>query len=233
MAPLAADKDSTGQRDQVRAFRSPAAWVILLVVIAAGLAADLYSKSWAFRSVTNQPIVLDRQRLLAEPDYDPIQWHETKRAAVWGILDLKLVLNPGAVFGVGANQRWFFIVFTFLAISAGLIGFGRYTTRSSRLAHLAIGLVLAGGLGNLYDRMTFGRVRDFLHMFQDHYLPNGWTWPGTNNPELFPWVFNVADVLLLLGMILLMIHISRVEKRRKYDQVEAPGADAAALTSES
>ena len=215
-----------------RACRSPAAWLTLLIVFALGLGADLYSKAWSFRTVAGQPVVLDRDRLLADPGHNPVDWRAAGRPLLPGdLLRLKLVLNPGAVFGIGAHQRWFFIVFTIVALAAGLLVFGRFTTSRSRLAHVAIALVLAGGLGNLYDRIAFGRVRDFIQALPGRRLPFGWTWPGTHNWELFPWVFNVADVLLLAGMILLMIHINRLEKRRRREMPRPAGEGAAADTA--
>ena len=194
-----------------RAFRAPSAWLTLICVFAIGLGADLFSKSWSFRHVAGAPVVLDRERLLSEPGYDPIRWHPRKAVLPGRLMDFKLVLNPGAVFGIGANQRLFFIAFTVAALGAGLLVFGRFTTARDRAAHVALGLILAGGLGNLYDRLVFGRVRDFIQVLPGRRLPNGWTWPGSDNPEMFPWVFNVADVLLLVGMIVLMVHINRRE----------------------
>jgi len=162
--------------------------------------------------VAGDRVELNRERLLAEPSFNPIPWgHEGRDILPWDLLELRLVLNPGAVFGIGPDKRVFFIAFTLLALGGGLFVFGRYTTVRHRLAHFAIGMILAGGLGNLYDRLAIGRVRDFLHMLPGWHLPFGWAWPG-NNPEVFPWVFNVADVMLLLGMLLLMIHINRTEE---------------------
>ena len=104
-----------------RAYRSPTAWLTLLCLFAVGLSADLYSKAWSFRTVAGQPVVLDRNELLANPDHNPVDWRQPGRPLLpWGLLRLKLVLNPGAVFGIGAHQRWFFIVFTIAALAAGL-----------------------------------------------------------------------------------------------------------------
>jgi signal peptidase II len=204
-----------GAPDRPRAWRSPGAWLILLVVLGLGFAIDLQTKAWSFRNVASAPVALDREQLLSDPAHDPIGFHRSMAILPGGMLELKLVLNPGAVFGIGSSHRWFFIVFTVVAIAAGILVFGRYTEAGNHLAHIAIGLVLAGGLGNLYDRIVFGRVRDFIQVLAGRRLPFGWTWPGTNNPEMFPWVFNIADVLLLVGMIALMMHVNRVEKGRK------------------
>ena len=97
-------------------------------------------------------------------------------------------------------------MFTIIALLiAGWI-VAKNTTKGSTIAQIGLGLVLGGGLGNLYDRIFIGRVRDFMHMFPDRHLP--FSWPGGSN-EWFPWIFNVGDVLLLTGMGLLMIYYWR------------------------
>jgi signal peptidase II len=211
---MTARATGSAHRDRC-AWRSPVAWIVLLVVAVLGLGIDLAGKSWSYRVVPDEPVTLDRARLLADPNYDPLRWHPSMEIVPNGWIDLKLVLNPGAVFGIGANQRWFFIVFTALALATAVFVFAKHTTTSMRLSHVGIGLVLAGGLGNLFDRVFIGRVRDFIHLLPDRRLPFDWRWPGTNNPELMPWVFNLADVMLLLGMLLLLYHLRRRDRRRR------------------
>lgn len=203
-----------GPTAEPRACRSLRAWLTLMLVLTLGLTIDLSTKYWTFATVAGQPVVLDRQALLADVDYSPIPLHHGRPALPWGLLDLQLVINRGAVFGLGENQRWFFILFTVVALGAGLIVFGRMTAARNNLAHMAIGLILAGGVGNLYDRIVYGVVRDFLHMLPDYHLPFGWRW-GSGSPEIFPWVFNLADVMLLTGMGLLLVHMHRTDKLRK------------------
>ncbi len=203
---------STAPMAAVSAYRSIRAWLVLLTVLTVGLALDLGLKRWSFETIANQPVVLDRHELLNNP-YWRIPRHEPL-TVVPRVLELHLVENRGAVFGIGADQRIFFIVFTIGALIAATMVFARWTTSDSRTAHVALGLVLAGGVGNLYDRVLYSVVRDFVHLFPGWTLPFGWQWGGHSN-EIFPWVFNVADVMLLTGMGLLMLHMNRRDRRRR------------------
>ena len=214
-----------------RAWKSVTAWVTLLVVLVSGLTLDLWSKSYTFEHVGPYPVELDRDELLANPEVNPIPWHEPKDI-VPGWLDFRLVINRGAVFGIGRDKRVFFIVFTVVAITVGFLLFARWTLARNHLAHVAIGLIMAGGLGNLWDRFIFGVVRDFLHLFPGKHLPGDLKWPG-GSPEIFPWVFNVADMMLLCGMIMLMIHINRQENKRKPETEEEEGKEANGAHSNS
>lgn len=199
---------------------SAVCWMVLLIVVCLGLAVDLASKQAAFAMIGNEPVVLDRAVILADP-----QWHppaDAHRTAVPNLLDLHLVLNRGAVFGIGPGQRAFFVVFTLLAVGVGVYAFAFRTRVGDWMAHLAIGCILAGAGGNLFDRIMFGAVRDFLKIFPDVHLPLGWSWPGGNS-EIFPWVFNIADVLLLTGIGLLMIRMNaRPAPARSHGAEPAP-----------
>ncbi len=224
MGHLMGGAGEAAPKPTVRAFGSPTAWATLLGVLALGLCLDLGAKRWSFEVVAGTPVVLDRQAILANPLWNPIPPHPGVHALGANLLDFRLVINRGAVFGVASNQRFFFIAFTVAAVGAGLLVFARWTSGRSHLAHVAIGLILAGGIGNLYDRIRFAVVRDFLHLLPEYKLPFGWNWPG-GSTEVFPWVFNTADVMLLLGMGSLMLHINRVERRRKVAERAAAGAE--------
>ena len=186
------------------AWRSPRAWAILLIVTITGFTVDLLTKAWAFQEIAGNPVIVEREQLLSNPNWTPIPMHEGVVAIPGRLLNFRLVLNDGAVFGIGSQKRLFFIFFTLIALAIAAWIFGRHTTKNNTVAHIAIGLILGGGLGNLYDRIFIGRVRDFMHLFPDRHLPFELSWPGSNS-ELFPWIFNTGDVLLLTGMGLLMI----------------------------
>ncbi len=184
-------------------WKSPRAWLLLLTVLIVGFSVDLMTKVYAFEHVAPVPVVLDRHHLLANTAWTPVPPHNGVVAIPGRLLSFRLVLNDGAVFGIGSQKRGFFIVFTIIALLiAGWI-FAKNTTKNSTIAHIGLGLILGGGLGNLYDRIFIGRVRDFMHMFPDRHLP--FSWPGGSD-EWFPWIFNVGDVLLLTGMALLMMY---------------------------
>lgn len=176
------------------------AWGVLVGTIVASLVIDLASKYVAFREVAAAPVVVDRASVLAvTPElYRIVPMHEPVRV-VPKLLDFTLVLNPGAVFGMGAGKRWFFVVFTLVAIVVGLLAFAKWTTRRQWHLHVALGLILGGGLGNLYDRVVYACVRDFLHPLPGVKLPFGWSWPWGGR-EVWPYVSNLADLFLIIGV---------------------------------
>ncbi|MFO0831285.1 MAG: signal peptidase II [Phycisphaerales bacterium] len=202
-APQQKEATPPGVTPQLPTFFSGRAWATLIISMLISVAADLATKAWAFRTLGPTPVHIDRTEVLAAnnqlwtlvPDHPP-------RTVIPQVLDLKLVLNPGAVFGIGAGKRWFFVIFTVVAIAVGLWMFATWTRARDRLSHAAIGLILGGGLGNLYDRLLFACVRDFIHPLPDVRLPFGWAWPWGGR-DIWPYVSNVADALLIAGVLIL------------------------------
>ncbi|MCA9312408.1 MAG: signal peptidase II [Phycisphaerales bacterium] len=185
--------------------------MFFLLSVVVGLVLDLGTKVIAFREVGPHPVDVDRAEALAImagggnlqqliPPADPV-------TVVPHLLEFQLVLNAGAVFGTGSGQRWFFISFTIFALAFALLFFARWTQRGDRMAHLAIALVISGGIGNLYDRLVFGCVRDFIHPLPGVHLPFGLSWPNSGTTEMWPYVSNVADAFLLIGIGVLMIRL--------------------------
>lgn len=193
-------------------WRSARAWTVLLTVLVAGLVIDLWSKYAAFEHIADVPVEVRRDEVMATeqlgrliPPHDPV-------VVIPSVLEFTLVLNPGAVFGLGAGKRMLFIVFTGIAVVMGLWMFAKWTTRRDWLAHASLGLLLSGGLGNLYDRVKFACVRDFIHPL-----------PGVRvaGREIWPYVSNIADAFLIVGIIGLMWHLWRADAGDK----QAPAAD--------
>lgn len=146
-----------------------------------------------------------------------------------GVLELTWTRNHGAVFGIGQGKVPFFIAITFAAL--GLIGYLFWRSRyREHLLHITLTLILAGALGNLYDRIAYGYVRDMLHMFPTAHLPFGWTWPNGSR-GLYPWVFNLADVYLTTGIVLFAIRSLFVKSEDEHNPETNRPESANARTS--
>jgi lipoprotein signal peptidase len=67
---------------------------------------------------------------------------------------------------------------------------------------------MAGVIGNMYDRTRFGFVRDMIYALPDKRWFGTWTLFGYPGPErfVFPWIFNVADSLLCVGVGFMLIY---------------------------
>jgi signal peptidase II len=106
-----------------------------------------------------------------------------------GPVDLRLVWNQGISFGLFrydlAWTRWALAAFA-LAVAAGLAFWARRADRP--LTGLAVGLIIGGAVGNLIDRVHFGAVADFIDATRLY----------------FPWVFNIADSAISVGIALLI-----------------------------
>ncbi len=180
----------------ITAGKKPSLIVMFIAVTLAMLGLDLALKWYAFQHVADTPVVLsDESPYFGVPHHDPT-------VLIPNILNLQLTANEGAIFGIGKGSRWVFIVVSLFA--TGFVGrvFWKSDARM-KLFHISLALILAGALGNLYDRMVYAVVRDMLHLFPNWELPFGLTWPGGAR-GLYPWIFNLADVSLLLGVILVV-----------------------------
>lgn len=106
---------------------------------------------------------------------------------VFSWFNLTLQYNTGAAFSflseAGGWQRYFFSIVA-LVISAVLVGWLYVMPRQQRLLALALGLILGGALGNVWDRLVLGHVVDFISV---HY-----------GGRYFP-AFNLADSAITLG----------------------------------
>ncbi len=125
--------------------------------------------------------------------------------------------NTGAAFGILTGQRWFFIVIT-IVIVAGLVWYIRNTmARGLRLAPLAFSLVLGGAIGNFIDRLLTGEVVDFFKFrFQ-------FDWFGSPIDYTFP-IFNVADMMIVIGVSLAMIHVWQDKQETTRQDAKEQGA---------
>lgn len=115
------------------------------------------------------------------------------------VLRLSFVLNDGVSFGLFSGGAWRWILSLFSIGVAGVLAV--WATRTDRrLLITAIGFVMGGALGNVIDRIRFGGVVDFIDLSGTH---------------VFPWIFNVADSAISIGVVLLIIDMLRQERAAK------------------
>jgi signal peptidase II len=193
----------------------------LIITTVVGLIADLWTKALAFERVAGFPVIVERDHVLQVPDLGVLIPPHEPVTVMSSVLEFTLVLNPGAVFGIGAGKRWFFVIFTVIACVVALALFVKWTRAKDWVAHMGFGLIISGGLGNLYDRLLFACVRDFIHPLPGVQLPFGLSWPG-GNTEVWPYVSNVADAFLIVGIVMLMYHAWRMPDPSKQIAPDAP-----------
>lgn len=129
-------------------------------LVAAVLAADRATKLWAMRDLRlNGPV------------------------PVLPFFELAYVENTGAAFGLGRGANAFFVVVSSVLIVV-LLRFLRKWPKDDPWLQWGGMLVLAGAVGNLYDRLAYRYVVDFLYLHH---------WP----------VFNVADSCITVGAVML------------------------------
>lgn len=142
-----------------------AARLACLVLAAVVVVIDLVTKNWAVAALAGAP---------------PIE--------LTSFLRLVYVENSGVAFGLfadgGAFARWFLVGMT-LVISVVILGFLWHA--ASRWEMTAAALMLGGALGNIYDRVRYGYVVDFIDAYwREHHFP----------------AFNVADASVCAGAFL-------------------------------
>lgn len=134
-----------------------------------------------------------------------------------GFVPLTLAYNRGAAFGIslGDDSRWFFIPITILALILLLVLL-KQAARRDWLRLVSISMVVAGALGNLYDRVRWDRgVVDFI---------------GPIDLGIMDWpIFNVADMSITCGAVLLAISFWEEERRERAEAVDREEGEPTAI----
>ncbi|MDO5389606.1 MAG: signal peptidase II [Eubacteriales bacterium] len=122
---------------------------------------------------------------------------------IWikGVMELEYLENRGAAFGILQNQQWLFILLFFVFVTAVIFFYCRMPMDRKYLPVQIISLFLiAGGLGNLIDRIRLGYVIDFFYFSLIH----------------FP-IFNVADIYVTVSMVILFVLLIFYYKEEDFD----------------
>jgi signal peptidase II len=193
---VSADKefDSGGEKENTqnssshttplkKAYGSVAAWARFLIPAVVGLVLDLWVKAYSFPNPWER--TPEGMRYAGR---NPAMYGNETIPIIPHVLGFTTTVNGGAVFGSFQGHVPVFLGFSIIALAVILWVFCTSGAKH-RVVHLALGLITAGALGNLYDRARFEGVRDMLRFYVDWY----------------PYIFNVADVLLCIGVPLLIV----------------------------
>jgi signal peptidase II len=143
-------------------------------------ALDQATKYWVVR-------VLDLPSQLKACDLKPGEF--CRQISLSPIFDLTYVENRGASFGMLAGGMASRILLSSISIAIATVMVVWLGRLNRRFAAAGAGLIIGGAIGNLYDRVRYGYVVDFLDF----------------SGLMFPWVFNVADAAINVGFACLII----------------------------
>ena len=155
--------------------------IVDVVIVAVLLAADLISKYFAAAYLPK---------------------HGGSYEVIKDVLTFRYSENSGAAFGIFEDSRVFLSVFVGVVLLA-ILGFmvyhiykGKYKEKGGIFLHVTLSMILAGGIGNLVDRIAFGYVRDFIE----------YTVVYTLFKRDFA-ICNLADVYLTVGVIMVVVYL--------------------------
>lgn len=149
------------------------------------IAADQYTKYF----ISNNMTLLERKEFIN------------------GFIDIMYIHNTGGAWGILSGYTWLLLLLTVIVMIICIVLLFKFA-KKSRLLFWTISLIMAGGIGNMVDRIfRGGKVVDFLH-FE--------FWPT------FP-IFNIADIAVVVGAGLLILYfildtvkdIKESKKRKK------------------
>lgn len=186
-------------------------FLVFVCIAALGLAADLLSKAWAFETLG-------------------IGAGARSIEIVGRVLMLETTLNEGGLFGVGQGFSFPLSILAMIALVGIVVWLFVFGAAEDWLLTIALGGIVGGILGNLYDRLGFHGLVWEYNLFdqpnrigQPVYAVRDWIHFQIESISFdFP-LFNIADSLLVCGAALLMWHAIRAEAaERKKASVEQP-----------
>ena len=156
--------------------------MFLIIIIAAIIVLDQWSK-WAIKTSFNlyesKPVIQD-------------------------FLHFTYVTNDGMAFGLSFPGGKHVLLIMTILLTGFIVGFLWKEKNGHPLIKYGLALILSGAIGNLIDRLLYGKVVDFLDLMIGN----------------FHWyIFNIADSSVTIGMILFIIHSFYIEQKKTNDEL--------------
>jgi signal peptidase II len=166
-------------------------WTLFWTIALGGAAFDLATKTFVFSRI-------------GPPPASPV-------SLIPRVLEIHTSFNRGALWGMGRSLPYSSAVFAALSVVAALaICYFLFVKKAAADARLtiALALIMAGAIGNCYDRLVHGQVRDFVHFHVD---PIGFDCA----------IFNFADNMLVAGAITIILLALRPETAKPPVELES------------
>ncbi|AKF06573.1 signal peptidase II [Sandaracinus amylolyticus] len=198
--------------------RSNALIAACIVSTIALVALDIGTKTWAEGALSTERTG-ERPEVCAADDDGYIRYQRARRpglVVIEDVFELEYAENCGAAFGLLRNAPTGVrtTIFGVAATAATLVLLWLFIQgRGGPWFAWSVPFVVSGALGNLIDRIRYGYVVDFIH----------WHWRDAFD---YP-TFNVADIAITVGVVLLLIDGFRREEPAKVDEKAAPKAKTA------
>ena len=158
--------------------------MFLIIIIVAIIALDQWSK-WAIKTSFNlyqsKPVIQD-------------------------LLHFTYVTNDGMAFGLSFPGGKHVLLIMTILLTGFIVGFLWKEKNGHPLIKYGLALILSGAIGNLIDRLLYGKVVDFLDL-----MIGDFHW----------YIFNIADSSVTIGMILFIIHSIYIEQKKTNDKLTA------------
>ncbi len=148
---------------------------------------------------------------------------------------ITFIENPGMAFGLQIGGKLFLSLFTIFATLL-LIGFLYKNRNEGLLLRLALSFILGGAIGNLIDRIFYGKIYDYAPIFYGkvvdflHFDFPNFTIFGKN---IYSWpIFNIADVFVTIGFLMILIGYKRIFDTAEKDQTDLITGEVSAQSNE-
>jgi len=187
-------------------------WRLFGIVAALSLIADQATKIWARAELPTFPADCV---VPADMMGNPPKCIGTAVEVIDSFWHWRLSMNPGSAFGLFSSQGGARIFLSIVGIAAviGMVWMLRKSRADQKVLHWALAFVAGGAVGNLIDRIYYGVVTDFVLWHVGDFKPGAHAGSGRWAHE---WpVFNIADVVLVVGVGLMFIDIQKEGKREK------------------
>ena len=203
-----------------------AKWKLFWLVAVVSLVADQVTKFWARASLPTYVSLGHGPECTIPDDISSGRCGGEAISVIDSFWHWRLSMNPGSAFGLFSGQgQAGRILLSIVGVAAvgGMLWMLKKARPDQRILHWALALVAGGAVGNLIDRIYYGVVTDFVL----------WHWGNTpKGPNHFAneWpVFNVADIVLVVGVGLMFIDIQiegkreKAKKKKRQDKARAAG----------